>query len=85
MVVVHKQFIEFIKLAKRLPLFANKDPRATVKQGKQTNNKHFAHGQENLFFLFFHSHFSGWAARQTLGEIYDNEPTTVSGHNINNK
>jgi len=52
MVVVHKQFIEFIKLAKRLPLFANKDPRATVKQGKQTDNKHFAHGQENLFFLF---------------------------------
>lgn len=29
--------------------------------------------------------FPDGAAEQTLEKIYDNEPTTVSGHNINNK
>lgn len=91
LVVEHEQFMEFIKLAKRLPLFGYNDPRDTAAETKanktkKNNNKHFSHTAKEIFSSPFHSHFSGWwAARQTLGKIYDNEPTTVSGHNINNK
>jgi len=58
LVVEHEQFIEFIKLAKRLPLFGYNDPRDTAAETKANKPKKkqqqtfLAHGQGNLFFAF---------------------------------